>query len=79
MTGTKVPIWAMTREQIISAIEGYAKKAGLSPSTVTGRAVANSRLYDRMKNGGDCTTEVAARLSAYMAANPVLSKSSEAA
>lgn len=57
----------MTRTEIITAIEAYAERHNLSPSTVTGRAVNNSRLYARMKDGGDCTTEIAAKLLDFIA------------
>lgn len=67
---TKVHIVDMTRQQLIRAIRDYAEKTGLSPSTITLRAVNNSRLYDRLERGGDCTTEIAGRLAAYMVANP---------
>lgn len=61
---------AMTADDLITLIETYAAARGISPATVTSRAVGNSRLYDRLKNGGSCTLEVARRLQAYIAANP---------
>lgn len=60
----------MTTDEIISEIEGYAARAGLSPATVTSRAVSNSRLYERMKAGGSCSLKTAGRLRDYMAAHP---------
>lgn len=60
----------MNRKEIILAIEAYASRHGLSPSTVTERAVRNSRLYSRLKAGGDCTTEVAARVLEYIGGTP---------
>jgi hypothetical protein len=59
----------MTREQIISRIETFAASQGIAPATVTSRAVGNSRLYRRMLQGGDCTTEVAARIVRYIEKN----------
>lgn len=56
----------MKKQDIIIAVEAFAGGRGISPATVTSRAVGNSRLYARMKKGGDCTTEVAARLLAYI-------------
>jgi len=56
----------MTRDQIIQAIEAHAKDRNIAPATVTSRAVGNSRLYQRLKAGGDCTTEVVARLQSFM-------------
>lgn len=61
----------MNRHQLINAIREYAERSNLAPSTVTLRAVNNSRLFDRLSGGGDCTTEIAGKLIAYMAANPV--------
>lgn len=57
----------MDREQIIQKIQEHSARTGLAPSTITGRAVNNSRLYARMTSGGDCTTQIAAKLVAYMA------------
>jgi hypothetical protein len=59
----------MTRDQIISRIETFAAAQGIAPATVTSRAVGNSRLYRRMRQGGDCTTEVAARIVRYIEDN----------
>lgn len=56
----------MTRDQLISRIEECASVAGIAPATVTGRAVGNSRLYRRLKGGGDCTTEIAAKVDSYI-------------
>ncbi|SEL41226.1 hypothetical protein SAMN04488032_1277 [Pacificibacter marinus] len=61
-----VPYAVMKKQDIIIAVEAFAGNKGISPATVTSRAVGNSRLYARMKQGGDCTTEVAARLLAYI-------------
>nr|WP_111299410.1 hypothetical protein [Paracoccus saliphilus] len=69
----------MDRQQIIQQIADHAEKTGLSPSTITGRAVNNSRLYSRLINGGDCTTQIAAKLVAYMAENPPAETSEGAA
>lgn len=60
----------MTRQHIIQRIRDYAAQTGLAPATVTGRAVGNSRLYDRLSHGGDCTTEIAAKLFSYMDNHP---------
>lgn len=57
----------MTRLEIISEIEAFAAKHGIAPATVTSRAVGNSRLYKRMVDGGDCTTEIAGRLRDFIA------------
>ena len=52
----------MDRTSLIQAIEAHATKRGIAPATVTSRAVQNSRLYHRLIDGGDCTTEVARKL-----------------
>jgi hypothetical protein len=60
----------MTKHDLIQAIEAFATERNLSPSTVTSRAVGNSRLYSRMKHGaGGCTIEVANRIMAYINAS----------
>lgn len=56
----------MTRDDLIAEIEAFAARHGLAPATVTSRAVANSRLYGRMKAGGGCNVMVAERLRAFM-------------
>lgn len=58
----------MNRIDLITQIEDAAKRKGIAPATVTSRAVGNSRLYRRLKDGGDCTTEVACRVMAFIAA-----------
>jgi hypothetical protein len=68
----------MDRQQLIQQIEDYSARTGLAPSTITGRAVNNSRLFKRMVDGGDCTTKIAAKLVTYMAENPA-EKASEGA
>ena len=59
----------MDRIALIQAIEAHAAKRGIAPATVTSRAVNNSRLYHRMIEGGDCTTEVAGRIAAWIASD----------
>jgi hypothetical protein len=58
----------MTRADLIANIEAFAQRHGIAPATVTSRAVANSRLYRRMKDGGSCSLTIAERLVTYMAA-----------
>ena len=69
----------MTKQDLIDAIEQYSHRTGIAPATVTGRAVGNSRLYQRMKSGGSCTMDVAARLVAFMHENPSQSDDEDAA
>lgn len=68
----------MTTEQLISEIEAYASDRGIAPATVTSRAVGNSRLYHRLKDGKSCTLGVAERLREYMAASATASQPSAA-
>lgn len=56
----------MTKQQLIQHIQDFSKKSGLAPATITGRAVGNSRLYQRLVFGGDCTTEVAERVVSFI-------------
>lgn len=55
----------MTRSQIIEAIEACAARRNIAPATVTSRAVGNSRLYERLRAGGDCTLDIAAKVIAF--------------
>jgi hypothetical protein len=55
--------------QIISAIENAAEVTGLAHSTISERGAGNSRLYKRLKEGGEkasCSPEVADRLLNYI-------------
>jgi hypothetical protein len=54
------------RQTLIQRIDEFCRRRGIAPATVTGRAVGNSRLYARLLAGGDCTTEVAARVLAWL-------------
>jgi hypothetical protein len=60
----------MMTTQLILEIETFASSKGVAPATVTSRAVGNSRLYHRLKNGKSCTLNVVDRLRKYMADNP---------
>lgn len=57
----------MNRDELINAVEVCARERGIAPATVTSRAVGNSRLYERLLQGGDCTTTTAERLMKYIA------------
>lgn len=69
----------MDIEALLSEVDQFAEAHGISPATVTSKAVGNSRLYSRMRNGGSCTIRIAERLRAYMAANPPASSEEDAA
>jgi len=61
-----MPIVCRMNHDLIKRIEHYAARSGLSPATVTQRAVGNSKLYARLCAGGSVTIRVADRLLAYM-------------
>ena len=67
----------MTQSDILTEIETFAAQAGIAPATVTSRAVQNSRLYQRMKEGGSCTMHTAERIRAFMAAHPSTAPASQ--
>lgn len=77
--GINIPIGLMTRHELIQEIEAYARDCGIAPATVTSRAVGNSRLYRNLMADGDCTTGVAGRVRAYMAAHPPIHEQKGAA
>jgi hypothetical protein len=62
----------MTQSDLITEIEEFASAHGIAPATVTSRAVNNSRLYRRLKDGSGCTMRIAERLRAYMNCNHFL-------
>lgn len=64
-----VPAGWLSREGVMSAIEAHSQRTGQSPATITRRAVENSRLYARLFSGGDCTTEIAKRIAAFIEAD----------
>lgn len=59
----------MTHHDLILQIEAFAAQRNWAPSTVTSRAVGNSRLYSRLKEGKSCTLAVAEKVQSFMAAN----------
>lgn len=69
----------MTENELISEIEKFAERHGIAPATVTVRAVANSRLYHRLKAGGSCSMRTADRLRQWMADNSAPVKNEGAA
>ena len=64
----------MLDDDIISVLDKFRADYGLAPATVCGRAVGNTRLYERLASGGDCTRRTAEKLvgwvNDYRAANP---------
>ncbi len=60
----------MDAHSLISRIEAYCAASGYTPGTVGLKAVNNSRLYERLRDGGSCTLETAGRLLEWLASNP---------
>lgn len=60
----------MTHAEIIAAIDGYAARSGLAPSTVCQYALKNRLVYDRLKTGGSCSVKTVERLLGWMHDNP---------
>jgi hypothetical protein len=63
---------------IKSEIDAYCHAAGLRPSTVCHRAVANGHLYKRLEAGGECLPRTVEKVRAYMRANPPAASKAEA-
>jgi len=57
----------MQRNDLISAIKAHADRFQIAPATITSRAVGNSRLFERLEAGGDCTTTIAAKIVEFIA------------
>lgn len=69
----------MERQTFIAEISAYAASIGLRPSTVCLRAVGNGHLYNRLTDGGDCSSRTMERVRRYMADNPPILRSEDAA
>jgi hypothetical protein len=69
----------MSTATLLEKIEGYCQATGISPSTLGVRAVGNSRLYERLQSRLERDAAVAAKVEAYIAANPPPLSSSDAA
>ena len=59
----------MNRENIIKAIDAYARASGLKQSTICQYALGNRLVYDLLKNGGGSLASIE-RLTAWMDENP---------
>ena len=57
-------------KQFVADVEAYAKSVGQTVATVSRRAVGDSKLIKRITSGGSCTFVQAARVRAWIAANP---------
>jgi hypothetical protein len=56
----------MEEQDIIRSVENCATKTGLAEATICERAVGNSRLYARLKDGGSCSYKTGRRLLTYI-------------
>lgn len=67
----------MEKQSLIAEIERFAEEQGIAPATVTSRAVSNSRLHARLKAGGGCTLDIAAKVLGYIADHRASSEAAE--
>lgn len=58
-----------TIDTIIPAVEAFAARHGVLPSTVVRKATGNPRLYDRLKDRAARVEEDIARIARFMADN----------
>lgn len=54
------------QQNLINRIEAAAEASGLSAATICERAVGNSRLYDRLTNGGSCTYKIGGKIHQFL-------------
>lgn len=55
---------------LLSRIESHCEAAGIAPSTFGARYFRNSRLYSRLKNGGELRLSTYRKLTAILDAGP---------
>lgn len=60
----------MTTRDLISEMEAYAKRAGISPATVGRNAGQGGTFYGRLRKGCRAWPETIEKVRAYMRANP---------
>lgn len=60
----------MRQNTIITEVEDYCRKAGISPSTLTVRVLGNSRFLERMRRRLNKAEEDAQKLRSFMQQNP---------
>lgn len=61
---------AMEYDGLIAEVETYCARAGMMPSTLAVKVLGNSRFFDRLNRKVTKADEDAARLRAFMLANP---------
>lgn len=57
----------MTATAFLTRITEAANELGIAPSTLTERAVQNSRIPERLENGGSITLKTAERIETWIA------------
>lgn len=57
-------------ENLVREIDRYCAAVGLKPSTLSRKAIDDGKFYKRVRAGGRCWPETAARIRQYMADNP---------
>ena len=60
----------MITEALLVEIEDYCRRLGIKASTLGVRALGNSRYFERLERRAGRDADDAARLRAFMAANP---------
>jgi hypothetical protein len=63
-------------KNLIAEMDEYCTLANIEPKTLSRRAAGTGTFYDRLKDGGDCTFGIAARVRAFMSDNPPQAKAS---
>lgn len=56
-------------DQLLSEIEAFLIKTGMAASTFGQKSMLNSKLVDRLRNGGTVTLETEEAIRAFMAEN----------
>lgn len=56
--------------EFVSDVQAFAKAKGWSVATVTDKACGNSKLIQRILDGGSCTFDQAAKVRDFMENNP---------
>lgn len=61
----------MTAQELISEIDSYCTKAGITPATLCVRAIGNSRFYPRLLRRIENDARVAEKIRQFISENPV--------
>lgn len=58
-----------TTQALLTEIEEFSRKAGISPSTLSRKAINDGKLPGRLRRGGSVTLETAEKLREWMREN----------